>query len=54
MLLCLKKIIESVAELRGHSAISITQIYLHSSTNQKQNAVNKLDNLFKTKSGKIK
>lgn len=38
--------IETVAELMGHSAISITQIYLHSSTNQKQNAVNKLNYLF--------
>ncbi len=40
--------IQTVAELMGHSAISITQIYLHSSTSQKQKAVNKLDNLFKT------
>lgn len=40
--------IETVAELMGHSAISITQIYLHSSTSQKQKAVNKLDDLFKT------
>lgn len=38
--------IETVAELMGHSAISITQIYLHSSTNQKQNAVNRLNYLF--------
>lgn len=38
--------IETVAELMGHSAISITQIYLHSSTTQKQNAVNKLNTLF--------
>lgn len=39
--------IETVAELMGHSAISITQIYLHSSKNQKQDSVNKLNNLFK-------
>ena len=38
--------IETVAELMGHTAISITQIYLHSSTNQKQDAVNKLNYLF--------
>ena len=38
--------IETVAELMGHSAISITQIYLHSSSNQKQDAVNKLNYLF--------
>lgn len=38
--------IETVAELMGHSAISITQIYLHSSNNQKQDAVNKLNYLF--------
>ena len=38
--------IETVAELMGHSAISITQIYLHSSNNQKQEAVNKLNYLF--------
>lgn len=38
--------IETVAELMGHTAISITQIYLHSSNNQKQNAVNKLNYLF--------
>lgn len=40
--------IETVAELMGHSAISITQIYLHSTGNQKQDAVNKLNHLFKT------
>ena len=39
--------IETVAELMGHSAISITQIYLHSSHSQKQDAVNKLNYLFK-------
>ena len=38
--------IETVAELMGHTAISITQIYLHSSANQKQDAVNKLNYLF--------
>lgn len=38
--------IETVAELMGHTAISITQIYLHSSDNQKHNAVNKLNYLF--------
>lgn len=38
--------IETVAELMGHTAISITQIYLHSSNNQKQNAANKLNYLF--------
>ena len=39
--------IETVAELMGHTAISITQIYLHSTDNQKQKAVNKLNVLFK-------
>lgn len=38
--------IQTVAELMGHTAISITQIYLHSSNNQKLNAVNKLNYLF--------
>ena len=38
--------IETVAELMGHTAVSITQIYLHSSTSQKQEAVNKLNYLF--------
>ena len=38
--------IETVAELMGHTAISITQIYLHSSNSQKQKAVNKLNILF--------
>ena len=38
--------IETVAELMGHTAISITQIYLHSSNNQKHDAVNKLNYLF--------
>lgn len=35
--------IETVAELMGHSAISITQIYLHSSKKQKNTSVNKLN-----------
>lgn len=38
--------IETVAELMGHSTITITQIYLHSTSNQKQKAVNKLNSLF--------
>ena len=38
--------IETVAELMGHSTITITQIYLHSTSDQKQKAVNKLNNLF--------
>ena len=38
--------IETVAELMGHSTISITQIYLHSSNNQKKIAVNCLNNLL--------
>lgn len=38
--------IETVAELMGHTAISITQLYLHSSNDQKQNAVDKLNYLF--------
>ena len=38
--------IETVGELMGHSAVSITQIYLHSTGNQKQDAVNKLNHLF--------
>ena len=39
--------IETVAELMGHSTISITQIYLHSTSKQKQSAVNKLNALLK-------
>lgn len=35
--------IETVAELMGHTAISITQIYLHSSKKQKNTSVNKLN-----------
>ena len=38
--------IQTVAELMGHSTISITQIYLHSTSHQKQDAVNKLNHLF--------
>ena len=38
--------IQSVAELMGHSAIAITQIYLHSSDEQKHDAVSKLNYLF--------
>ena len=38
--------IETVAELMGHTAISITQIYLHSSKKQKEDSVNKLNYLF--------
>ena len=38
--------IETVAELMGHSAVSITQIYLHSTYKQKKDAVNKLNYIF--------
>ena len=38
--------IQTVAELMGHSAIAITQIYLHSTNEQKYDAVNKLNYLF--------
>lgn len=38
--------IQTVAELMGHSAIAITQIYLHSSNEQKYNAVSKINYLF--------
>jgi len=38
--------IETVAELMGHSAIAITQLYLHSSDNQKELAVKTLNHLF--------
>lgn len=38
--------IETVSELMGHSSISITQIYLHSSDNQKQSAINKINYLL--------
>lgn len=38
--------IQTVAELMGHSAIAITQIYLHSTNEQKYYAVNKLNYLF--------
>lgn len=38
--------IETVAELMGHSAISITQIYLHSSSTSKNKSVNKLNSIL--------
>lgn len=38
--------IETVAELMGHSAISITQIYLHSSSASKNKCVNKLNSIL--------
>lgn len=38
--------IQTVAELMGHSDITITQIYLHSSKEQKYNAVDKINYLF--------
>lgn len=38
--------IETVAELMGHSAISITQIYLHSSSKSKNKSVNKLNSII--------
>lgn len=38
--------IETVAELMGHSAISITQIYLHSSSKSKNKSVNKLNSIL--------
>lgn len=39
--------IQTVSELMGHSDISITQIYLHSSETQKHDAINKINYLFK-------
>ena len=38
--------IETVAELMGHTSIGITQIYLHSSSAQKNHAADKLNHLF--------
>lgn len=38
--------IQTVAELMGHTAISITQIYMHSSKSQKDIAIDKLNSLF--------
>ncbi len=38
--------IKTVAELMGHSDITITQIYLHSSSEQKYDAIDKLNYLF--------
>lgn len=39
--------IQTVSELMGHSDISITQIYLHSSETQKHDAIDKINYLFK-------
>jgi len=39
--------IQTVSELMGHYDISVTQIYLHSSKEQKHNAINKINYLFK-------
>lgn len=38
--------IETVAELMGHTAISITQIYMHSETKLKSKSVNKLNSIL--------
>jgi integrase len=38
--------IETVAELMGHTAISITQMYMHSETKIKSNSVNKLNSIL--------
>ncbi len=38
--------IETVAELMGHTALAVTQIYLHSDLKTKHNAVNKLNYLI--------
>lgn len=38
--------IKTLADLMGHTTISITQIYLHSSCDQKHNAVNKINYLI--------
>lgn len=38
--------IETVAELMGHTAISITQIYIHSETKLKIKSVNKLNSIL--------
>lgn len=38
--------IETVAELMGHTAISITQIYMHSNTKVKSKSVNKLNSIL--------
>lgn len=38
--------IETVAELMGHTAISITQIYMHSETKIKSKSVNKLNSIL--------
>ena len=38
--------IETVAELMGHTAISITQMYMHSETKVKSKSVNKLNSIL--------
>lgn len=38
--------IETVAELMGHTAVSITQIYMHSETKIKSKSVNKLNSIL--------
>ena len=38
--------IETVAELMGHTAISITQMYMHSETKIKSKSVNKLNSIL--------
>ena len=38
--------IETVTELMGHTAISITQIYMHSGTKLKSKSVNKLNSIL--------
>ena len=40
--------IQTVAELMGHTAISITQIYMHSTKELKAKEVNKLNSILKT------
>ena len=40
--------IQTVAELMGHTAISITQIYMHSTQELKTKEVNKLNSILKT------
>lgn len=40
--------IQTVAELMGHTAIGITQIYMHSTKELKKKEVNKLNSLLKT------
>ena len=38
--------IETVAELMGHTAISITQMYMHSGKKIKSKSVNKLNSIL--------